>query len=268
MEGIGALCVICKALDPSWSCSAGHSLCAPCAAVVAATTEKILGVADMSTPCPLIKCTEFISSAAAGSPAGVSVGRAIARAASLFKGRGDAKPDPSASMGATPPRGTRLIRLAPTDADGPEYARVLAVFAASMPKDAAPRGIFRIENSALRAMYETCRQRMELRQVGAREQQVFHATTRIAAGAIVREGFNAHRAGQAHGTALGAGIYVANSAKFSHNYSSEDSVGARAMFICQVLLGASGTDSRTSGDQHVVFREQQILPTYLIHYDA
>ena len=107
--------------------------------------------------------------------------------------------------------------------------------------------------------------------VGANEQRLFHATTRAASGAIVREGFDAHRAGQAHWTALGAGIYVATTAAFSHGYSREDAAGLRAMFVCAVLLGdASGRDSHGDGTirpaQYAVHREQQVLPTHLIMY--
>jgi hypothetical protein len=155
------------------------------------------------------------------------------------------------------------VRLAPDD---PQYIEVQKAFAATLGA-AVVCNIYRVENTALREIYEACRERLD-KGPGANERRVFHATTRAAAGSIVREGFDAHRAGSAHGTALGAGIYVADSASFSHGYSSEDSVGKRAMFVCQVALGKQKVNSVTSNGQHVVFREQQVLPTHLIHYES
>jgi poly [ADP-ribose] polymerase 7/11/12/13 len=133
------------------------------------------------------------------------------------------------------------------------------------------RQIYRVENRALQSVHEACRLRLEKErpEKGANMRHLFHATTRAAAGAIVREGFDAHRAGQAHGAALGPGIYVATRASFSHGYSSEDSGGMRAMFLCSVLLGEPERNSRSSGgEQFVVYRECQVLPSFLIMYMA
>lgn len=239
------LCALCHEFEPAGGCVGGHHICAACVTAIVRTTEKLLGVTDIPPLCPLEGCTEFL------------------RAPTVEKARAGSR------------RLARLVRLAPAD---PEYADVLAAFGAPLAGFAGGtlaaanvRNIYRVENPALRAVYEACRERMDKegrRGPGANEKRVFHATTRAAAGSIVREGFDVHRAGKAHGTALGVGIYVANDAMFSHGYSSEDSVGARAMFVCQALLGAAGRNSKSSGGQHVVFREQQVLPTHLIHYDT
>jgi Poly(ADP-ribose) polymerase catalytic domain len=252
------LCALCGEVDAAGGCAGGHALCAPCVAVCGCVTEKLLGLSGTPLACPVPGCTEYIVA-------------------------------PAAQPGAR-----RAARLARLGAESAEYAEVHGAFSATM-KTATVCGIFRVENPALRAVYEACRERMDKegrlasdprrtrvarkgaaapddpRNVGANEKRLFHATTRAASGAIVREGFDAHRAGQAHGAALGPGIYVATDASFSHGYSSEDSVGMRAMFVCSVLLGdTSGRDSRSDGAarpaQYAVHREQQVLPTHVIHY--
>lgn len=238
------LCVLCGEFGAASGCAGGHILCRPCAVACTRMTEKILGPSEIPPLCPLPDCTEFL--------------------------RADRPVGP-------PKRLARLIRL---KGDDPEYGEILNAFGATMDAGKV-HDIFRVENPALKAVHEACRERMERsgrrrrggKEVGANEKRLFHATTRAAAGSIVREGFDAHRAGQAHGAALGPGIYVATDASFSHGYSSEDSVGTRAMFVCSVLLGdTSGRDSRSDGaarpSQYAVHREQQVLPTHLLYYAA
>lgn len=94
----------------------------------------------------------------------------------------------------------------------------------------------------------------------------FHATARQNSGSIMLGGFDVSRAGAAHGTALGAGIYVATKPKFSNMYSKTDMRGDRMMFICDVLPGKNGTHSKKKGDQMVINRECQVLPRYLVYY--
>lgn len=258
------LCALCGEVGAASGCTEGHALCAACVAACHRATEKVLGPWDDPLRCPAGDCQGFVAA-------------------------------PSAAL---PPR--RLARLVRLDAESAEHAEIREAFGATMPT-AVLCGIYRVENPALRAIYEACRERMnregrqdggrsggrsgsrrreprgaapdDPKNVGANERRLFHATTRAASGAIVREGFDAHRAGQAHGAVLGAGIYVATNAAFSHAYSSEDAAGVRVMFVCSVLLGdTSGRDSRSDGaarpTQYAVHREQQVLPSWLIHYKA
>lgn len=258
------LCALCGEFDAASGCAAGHIMCAPCVTACVRATEKLLGPMEIPPVCPIGNCSEMLI---------------------------------APSRYATKRRIARLTRLTFDDAD---YTDVLNAFGKTMDANLVSE-IYRIDNPALRALHETCRERMnregrvdrrppeavakvkaprrgkaaaaagvapdDTKNVGANERRLFHATTRFAAGAIIREGFDAHRAGQAHGTALGPGIYVATNASFSHMYSSEDSVGTRAMLVCNVLLGdTSGRDSNGGGDQFAVHREQQVLPTHLIYY--
>lgn len=94
----------------------------------------------------------------------------------------------------------------------------------------------------------------------------FHATARQNSGSIMLGGFDVSRAGSAHGTALGAGIYVATNPKFSDMYAKADIKGDKLMFICDVLPGKNGIHSKKKGDQIVINRECQVLPRYLVYY--
>jgi len=56
-------------------------------------------------------------------------------------------------------------------------------------------------------------------------------------------------------------------------YATADAVGALTILVCSALLGdTTGRDSRASGgtyersEQVVVFREQHVLPKYLVRY--
>lgn len=97
---------------------------------------------------------------------------------------------------------------------------------------------------------------------------VFHATARQNSGSIMSGGFDVSRAGTAHGTALGAGIYVATTPTFSDLYAKTDGKGDRLMFICDALPGKAATHSKKSGNQIVLKRECQVLPRYLVYYRA
>jgi hypothetical protein len=230
------LCAICSEFGAAAGCFGGHVLCRSCVAACARMNEKLLGVTDLPPICPIAECVEYVRVAEQES--------------------------------AAPRRLARLIRL---DRGAPKYEATVNAFRATMGS-ATVHDVFRVENPALRAVYRACRERLvrEGRVEGANENRLFHATTRAAAGSIVREGFDTHRAGKAHGAALGAGIYVASDARFSHRYSDTDSVGLRAMFLCAVLLGKNGKNSKSDGGappgQYAVFREQQVFPAYLIMY--
>jgi len=268
------LCALCCELDASGGrCTGGHDICDSCVAACTLVATKLIGGWDFSPVCPVPACEGIML-------------------------------DPTLASPSAPRRLGRLVRLR---AGGPEYADIAGAFGETMDAGKV-RAIYRVDNPALRAIYEACRERMnkegrcgnstpkpaglpmnprirrggvavvgvapdDPRNVGANEKRLFHATTRFASGAIVREGFDAHRAGQANGVALGPGIYVATDASFSHRYSSEDSVGTRVMLVCSVLLGdTSGRDSRCDSGarpaQYAVHREQQVLPTHVVIYDC
>lgn len=226
-------CSVCEEARDGVQCDAGHRLCRSCALACARTTEKLLGVQGEPPVCPCGDCAASVPPPGARAEAG------------------------AASAPSTP----RLVKLEP---GGTEYQEVLARFTASL-RPTEVHGVYRVVNPPLLGLYEACRAQMDKRGK-ARETYVFHATTRAAAGSIVREGFNAHLAGLAHGTALGPGIYVATEAQTSHGYSKEDSVRLRAMFLCRALLGTAGKHSKPGPGMHVVFREQQVYPAYLLHY--
>jgi hypothetical protein len=228
------LCALCGEFDASSGCVGGrHVLCLACVQVCVRVNNKLLGASDMPPVCPIGICEEFL--------------------------RVDA-----AAMTSVE-RGRRLARLVRLEAVSAEYDRVAAHFGKSLPSTRI-RNLFRVENAALRAVHEACNERMCRAAGDANRCEMFHATTRPASGSIIREGFDTHRAGLAHGTALGAGIYVADEARFSDGYSTPDAAGLRSMFLCSVLLGKNGENSKKSHGQCVVFREQQVLPIYLIQY--
>lgn len=165
----------------------------------------------------------------------------------------------------------------------PAYEMVATLFHRTMPK-ATITDMYRIVNPPLQVLFEACKARMvkegrfvgngkNQRDLGANEIMAFHATTRAAAGGIIRSGFDLSKAGSAFGTALGTGIYVSPFASFSHGYSSEDTSATRSMLLCRVLLGdTAGRDSKSDGSatpsQYVVRREMQCLPSFLLHYRA
>ena len=235
------LCAMCGEVSSSQSCPSGHWICDPCLAVYLRAHELLA----CSTPvCPILDCL---------SPP-------------------LARPDEAA---APPVRTARLVRLAK---DCPGFGKVAKAFGLTLSA-AKIESLFRVENSALRGVYLACKERMQKegrlmgttkeKNVGANEQWLFHATTRAASGSIVREGFDASRAGESHGTALGSGIYLTPDASFAHRYSSPDARGECVMFYCQALLGdTSGRDSKSGPSQFVVKREQQIFPAYRVHYSA
>lgn len=225
-------CALCGEFGAEAGCAGTHTLCAAC--VCAATRSCAKLRSEIPPMCPVAGCDEFLR---------------------------------APSPGAAPPR--RLARLVLLRAGESEYERAVEGFRRTM--DAARvRNVFLVENAALRAVHDACAERLKREaagdKAGANERTLFHATSRAAAGSIIREGFDAHRAGEAHGKAMGAGIYVANDARFSDGYSSPDGAGLRSMFVCSVLLGKAGQNSKSSGGQHVIFREQQVLPLYLIQY--
>lgn len=235
-------------------CEIGHRICQCCHRAASAGRRAALGSTRDDLPCPYL-CGD-----------GGFCGADIIVATSTTTA--------STASG-------RLARLVPVVLDSDEAGTVVERFRQGLP-EAQVRNLYRVENPALRAVYEACRQRMtrETRvvsgiDVGANELTAFHATTRGASGGIVREGFDTHRAGKAHGTALGNGVYVATTSEFSHRYAREEQ-GAFVVLYCTALAGdCTGRDSNraqvSSGKgpkdyQYVLHREQQVLPRYVIYY--
>ena len=69
---------------------------------------------------------------------------------------------------------------------------------------------------------------------GANERQVWHGTKKENIDKIVNQGFN--RA-LGYVMAYGDGTYFASKSTGSFHYATEDSVGTRHMFLCDLLVG-------------------------------
>ena len=168
---------------------------------------------------------------------------------------------------------SKEIRLEILLATDPERKRIVDMFHKTVDKPRTTIGkVFRIVNKPLLTIFEACKARMDREgrkigktEVGANEKLLFHGTTRVAAGGIVREGFDMRRAGQANGTALGPGAYFAADAATSMSYTHTDGHGGLSMLVCRVLVGEPKRDAVHSGNVFVVNREQQILPVFLLH---
>lgn len=235
---IEPICFICKEYGAASACGAGHPICEACVRASELTAQKLSQLTGMEFPalCPYADCEGVVKSTPRVAP-------------------------------------QRLARLVKVETTNPEYASVADKFMESM-KTSAIQSIYRVENPALKAVHEACRARMTKetrivhgKDVGANEKLVFHGTTREAAGSIIREGFDTHRAGSAHGTAYGAGIYVGTEARVSVTYCKPDSTGTATMFLCSALLGdTTGRDSQSGPNLFVVYREQQVLPLYIIYF--
>lgn len=234
-------CVLCGAFEVALCCGKGHYCCSPCRAAYTRAHEKLCVTATPT--CPVIEC---ISPFVVGS---------------------EVKPEP---------RFARMERVASTH---PDCVMAVALFGKTSPANWVTE-VYRVSNPPLQALFEACRARMAKegrrlgsKDVGANEIQAWHATPRAAAGGIIREGFNVSRAGSAAGTVLGIGIYVAPNSSFSHMYSREDATSKRCMILCRVLLGdTSGRDSVTDGAaspaQYCVRRECQVMPQFVLYYQA
>lgn len=237
------VCASCREYDVGIGCEAGHPLCAHCDALSRALYDKWFGPTDVPASCPVAGCTARLRAAA---PAG---------------------------GGPAAPRLARLVRLEPAD---PEYVRVVGKFLESMP-NTRPRRVYRVDNPALRGIHEACRARMDKegrwvggKNVGANARPlVFHGTTRAAAGGIIAQGFDIHRAGSSHGQAAGHGIYVGASAAVASGYAKLDEAGLMVMVACSALLGDTNRrDSYDGQSFYVIHREQQLLPLVVIYYDV
>lgn len=163
----------------------------------------------------------------------------------------------------------KLELLRPDDSD---RKKLVDAFHASVNKSwGTVDKAFRVVNRPLQTIFEACKARMNKEgrkvkgaEVGANEKLLFHATSRAAAGGIVREGFDMRRAGEAHGTALGPGAYFAVEAATSLGYVKRDGHGGCSMLVCKVLVGEPKRDAVHTTNVFVVNREQQILPVYLL----
>lgn len=179
----------------------------------------------------------------------------------------ECKEDKKDNKNDAAPRPVKLITVKPSDVD---YKKVSDIFMNTMKGyHAAVEKIFRIENDALRGIYEACRDRIKKQRGDANEQILFHGTSRAASGGIAREGFDLRRVGKAHGAVYGPGVYFATDAITSHGYTKEDTKHDRCMLLCSVIIGDSKKgDSYDGKSFFVVNREQQILPTHVIYYNC
>jgi hypothetical protein len=122
-----------------------------------------------------------------------------------------------------------------------------------------------IHNPVLTESFLQCQKRLNQSGSPSRETLLFHATDRQATGSIIRGGFDLSLSGTSHGEALGPGIYLASEPVYSHKYAQQDAGQSHCMFICRALLGGP-KHHRSSQGQHVLRREQQVCPLYIVYY--
>lgn len=226
-------CEFCKSQELAFECPVGHGICSYCTTSYLRAHEKLC---QSDVRCPEYSCLEPMKKTAADEKSGT------------------ARP---------------LAQLVELKTESEEYNEAVVLFSKSMDRSSIEK-VYRVHNEGLAGMFLLCQDRLRKETRPLNERLLFHATDRRNLGSIIRGGFDIRRAGTAHGTALGLGIYMAEDAKFADGYSRKDISGSRCMFICRCLLGKSGSgalcDSRASSGQHVIRREQQILPLYVVYY--
>lgn len=121
--------------------------------------------------------------------------------------------------------------------------------------------IFRVDNPPLRGIFEACRARLEKggRANGANIKTLFYSTTRAAAVAIARSGFDTRLPGGGRGNE--DGFLFSTSAAAARKHFASD-----CLLLCEVLVGDPGRDCKEMRDGFVVTREQQLYPGHVIHY--
>mmetsp|Transcript_40716 Transcript_40716/g.117867 ORF Transcript_40716/g.117867 Transcript_40716/m.117867 type:complete len:505 (-) Transcript_40716:135-1649(-) len=126
------------------------------------------------------------------------------------------------------------------------------------------------------------------------ETLLFHGTNANAAGIITTEDFRINLAGSHAGTLYGRGVYFAENASKSDEYTSASADGLRHMLLCRVVLGRAmyndqkDTDPRACEDaclrgkfhsvlgdrkkcrgtfrEFIIFDEEQVYPSFILVY--
>ncbi|XP_062850762.1 protein mono-ADP-ribosyltransferase PARP12 [Trichomycterus rosablanca] len=203
------------------------------------------------------------------------------------------KPAPANQMKSLPSHWNKALtpetgyKRVPLQSDSSEYMTVQRLFNSTMHGFSIQQ-IERVQNRSLWEVFQWQKDHMKKNNSGrdATEKQLFHGTDSKHIDAICLNNFDWRICGT-HGTAYGRGSYFARDAKYSHNYTGEDTT--RCMFICRVLVGdyTAGSSSylrppsKDGGDTifydscvdnlhspsiFVVFEKHQIYPEYLIKY--
>ena len=125
----------------------------------------------------------------------------------------------------------------PLDAGDPEYADVVARFAATCPNRTV-RAVYRVCNTHREVQYHLEKTQMDRRGdgTGANEERLFHGTDAATCAKIVANGFNRSFSAVA---AYGKGVYFAARASYSANprYARPARDGVQSMFLARVLVG-------------------------------
>lgn len=99
---------------------------------------------------------------------------------------------------------------------------------------------------------------------------LFHGSNNQNYNKILSEGFKLDKA-KSSGL-LGAGIYFAKNASYSHNYTRAISTIERGtiknMICARVIFGRIGENTKSGNDIWAVFSEEQCYPEYVVYYQC
>ncbi|KAL2076618.1 hypothetical protein ACEWY4_027790 [Coilia grayii] len=183
-----------------------------------------------------------------------------------------------------PETGFKRVKLA---SSSQEYTAIVDLFSQTM-SGYRVISIERVQNRSLWDVFQWQADQMRKNNSGStNERLLFHGTDSKHVDAICQRNFDWRVCGT-HGNAYGKGSYFARDASYAHRYTSHP--GARAVFVCRVLVGehTQGSSSllrpppRGEGDMRlydscvddvanpsifVVFEKHQVYPEYLLRYE-
>ena len=137
-------------------------------------------------------------------------------------------------------------------ADGPEKAKVVRIFNASL--GGKPKRVVRVERVQNWTQWHSyflkldqavgreereaeATDRAPLTRSDIEREDLFHGTSETVAGKIVDGFFDRNYAGSTVGHLYGHGSYFATTSKYSVEYSWPDAYGHQRMFLCRVIVG-------------------------------
>ena len=157
------------------------------------------------------------------------------------------------------------LRSVPWEGPGADPLAAEAVEAMSATaKKARVERTFIVDNPTQEDVFEICREQFRREAKPTVTRRGFHGTTRTAAGAIARTGFD-HRFTGKNGQVHGPGFYFADDAQYSCGYAPNDAQGAHCMMYVEYAPGRVGpfnqgnpglTDSQKCSGVNVVFRSR------------
>ncbi|KAL3862314.1 hypothetical protein ACJMK2_008292 [Sinanodonta woodiana] len=171
-----------------------------------------------------------------------------------------------------------------------EYQKVETLFMESMPSTTSIISVERIENGELWSNYHNKKDKMQRKNPGLKELNLFHGTQSQYIDAICRQGFDFRLSGLTTGTRHGKGSYFAKTAKFADRYTERGSLCI--VFLVRVMAGDytlgdktytrpplkdpkdpcsdlydSCVDNVKNPEIFVIFDNYQVYPEYVIKYN-